>query len=101
MSVRPGRIECAGSCALALQTAVSERGWTGLPREKALVALLNPIELSWPVLERPHSPAAGFWIFAHQSNLHQSTSSPSTGHKVVVDLPPGDDCEISGKRALR
>jgi len=91
----PAGSSCAAFCALAgLQTLVLER--ERFPREKVCGDCLNPS--SWPVLERlaltrrvldlPHSKLSSVEFIAID------------GHKVVVDLPTGDDCEISVKRSL-
>jgi geranylgeranyl reductase family protein len=91
----PAGSSCAAFCALAgLQTLVLER--ERFPREKVCGDCLNPS--SWPVLERlaltrrvldlPHSKLTSVEFIAID------------GHKVVVDLPTGDDCEISVKRSL-
>ena len=91
----PAGSSCAAFCALAgLHTLVLER--ERFPREKVCGDCLNPS--SWPVLERlaltrrvldlPHSKLTSVEFIAID------------GHKVVVDLPTGDDCEISVKRSL-
>ena len=91
----PAGSSCAAFCALAgLDTLVLER--ERFPREKVCGDCLNPS--SWPVLERlalsrrvldlPHSKLTSVEFIAID------------GHKVVVDLPTGDDCEISVKRSL-
>src|SRR5262245_38754074 len=91
----PAGSSCAAFCALAgLHTLVLER--ERFPREKVCGDCLNPS--SWPVLERlalrrrvlalPHSKLTSVEFIAVD------------GHKVVVDVPTGDDCEISVKRSL-
>ncbi len=91
----PAGSSCAAFCALA--------GWEALvlererfPREKVCGDCLNPS--CWPVLERlglarqvrdlPHSTLASVEFIAID------------GHKVVVDLPTGNECELSIKRSL-
>ena len=91
----PAGSSCAAFCALAgLRTLVLER--EKFPREKVCGDCLNPS--CWPVLERlslaqrirdlPHSKLASVEFIA------------INGRKVVVDLPTGDDCELSVKRSL-
>ncbi len=91
----PAGSSCAAFCALAgLHTLVLER--ERFPREKVCGDCLNPS--SWSVLERlaltrrvlglPHSKLTSVEFIAID------------GHKVIVDLPTGDDCEISVKRSL-
>src|SRR5882724_12943451 len=91
----PAGSSCAAFCALAgLRTLVLER--EKFPREKVCGDCLNPS--CWPVLERlglqqqvrnlPHSKLDSVEFIAID------------GHKVVVDLPTGDDCELSVKRSL-
>ena len=91
----PAGSSCAVFCALAgLRTLVLER--EKFPREKVCGDCLNPS--CWPVLERlslaqrvrdlPHSKLASVEFIA------------INGRKVVVDLPTGDDCELSVKRSL-
>src|SRR5213083_2534187 len=91
----PAGSSCAAFCALAcLRTLVLER--EKFPREKVCGDCLNPS--CWPVLERlglqqqvrnlPHSILDSVEFIAID------------GHKVVVDLPTGDDCELSVKRSL-
>src|SRR6266516_4416411 len=91
----PAGSGCAAFCALAgLHTLVLER--EKFPREKVCGDCLNPS--CWPVLERlglaqrirdlPHSKLASVEFIA------------INGRKVVVDLPTGDDCELSVKRSL-
>ncbi len=91
----PAGSSCAAFCALAgLRTLVLER--ENFPREKVCGDCLNPS--CWPVLERlgvaqlvrdlPHSRLAAVEFIAIE------------GHKVIVDLPTGSDCELSVKRSL-
>jgi menaquinone-9 beta-reductase len=91
----PAGSSCAAFCALAgLRTLVLER--EKFPREKVCGDCLNPS--CWPMLERlclaqrvrdlPHSKLASVEFIAIR------------GHKVIVDLPAGDDCELSVKRSL-
>src|SRR5437660_12800084 len=91
----PAGSSCAAFCALAgLRTLVLER--ENFPREKVCGDCLNPS--CWPVLERlgiaqlvrdlPHSRLAAVEFIAIE------------GHKVIVDLPTGSDCELSVKLSL-
>jgi geranylgeranyl reductase family protein len=91
----PAGSSCAAFCALAgLRTLVLER--EKFPREKVCGDCLNPS--CWPVLERldlaqrlrdlPHSKLLAVEFIAID------------GEKVIVDLPNGDDCELSVKRSL-
>ena len=91
----PAGSSCAAFCALAgLETLVLER--ERFPREKVCGDCLNPS--CWPVLERlgltqrvrdlPHSKLTSVEFIAID------------GHKVIVDLPTRDDCELSVKRSL-
>src|SRR6058998_715865 len=91
----PAGSSCAAFCALAgLHTLVLER--ENFPREKVCGDCLNPS--CWPVLGRlglqqqvrnlPHSKLDSVAFIAID------------GHEVVVDLPTGDDCELSVKRSL-
>jgi menaquinone-9 beta-reductase len=91
----PAGASCAAFCVRAgLKTLVLER--ERFPREKVCGDCLNPS--CWPVLERlgvarrvrdlPHSKLASVEFIAID------------GHKVIVDLPTGDDCELSIKRSL-
>jgi menaquinone-9 beta-reductase len=91
----PAGSSCAAFCALAgLHTLVLER--ERFPREKVCGDCLNPS--IWAVLERlaltrrildlPHSKLTSVEFIAID------------GHKIVVDLPTGEDCEISIKRSL-
>ena len=91
----PAGSSCASFCALAgLRTLVIER--EKFPREKVCGDCLNPS--CWPVLERldvaqpvrnlPHSRLTSVKFIA------------IGGREVIVDLPTGDDCELSVKRSL-
>lgn len=91
----PAGSSCAAFCALAgLHTIVLERA--RFPREKVCGDCLNPS--CWPVLERlslaqrvrdlPHSTLAAVEFIA------------INGHNVIVDLPTGDNGELSVKRSL-
>jgi len=91
----PAGSSCAAFCALAgLNAVVLERA--RFPREKVCGDCLNPS--CWPVLERlslaqrvrdlPHSTLAAVEFIA------------INGHNVIVDLPTGDDGELSVKRSL-
>jgi menaquinone-9 beta-reductase len=91
----PAGSSCAAFCALAgLRTLVLER--ERFPREKVCGDCLNPS--CWPVLERlglaqpvrdlPHSKLASVDFIA------------INGSKIIVDLPIGDNCELSIKRSL-
>jgi geranylgeranyl reductase family protein len=91
----PAGSSCAALCALAgLRTLVLER--ENFPREKVCGDCLNPS--CWPVLQRlgltqrvrdlPHSKLDSVEFIAID------------GDKVIVDLPTGDNCELSVKRSL-
>ena len=91
----PAGASCAAFCVLAgLHTVVLER--EKFPREKVCGDCLNPS--CWPVLERlglkeqvldlPHSKLDSVEFIAID------------GCKAVIDLPAGDDCELSVKRSL-
>src|SRR6266480_1471080 len=91
----PAGSSCAAFCALAgLRTLILER--EKFPREKVCGDCLNPS--CWPVLER-------LGLTQHVRNLpHSKLDSVEfiaiDGHKIVVGLPTGDDCEVSVKRSL-
>lgn len=91
----PAGSSCASICALAgLQTLVLER--EKFPREKVCGDCLNPS--CWPVLER-------LGVAQQVRNLpHSSLTSVKfiaiDGREMIVDLPTGDDCELSVKRSL-
>jgi len=91
----PAGSSCAAFCALAgLHTLVLERA--RFPRGKVCGDCLNPS--CWPVLERlslaqrvrdlPHSTLAAVEFIA------------INGHNVIVDLPTGNNGELSVKRSL-
>jgi menaquinone-9 beta-reductase len=91
----PAGSVCAAFCAhTGLRALVLER--EKFPREKVCGDCLNPS--CWPVLERlglvhrvrdlPHSKLESVEFIAID------------GHKVNIDLPTGDDCELSVKRSL-
>jgi geranylgeranyl reductase family protein len=91
----PAGSVCAALCARAgLRTLVLER--EKFPREKVCGDCLNPS--CWPVLERlglaervrdlPHSKLDSVEFIAID------------GHTVNIDLPTGDDCELSLKRSV-
>lgn len=91
----PAGSACAAFCARAgLHPLVLER--EKFPREKVCGDCLNPS--CWPVLERlglaqrvrdlPHSKLDSVEFIA------------IGGRNVIVDLPLGDDCELSVKRSL-
>ena len=91
----PAGSSCAAFCVLAgLRTLVLER--EKFPREKVCGDCLNPS--CWPVLER-------LGLAQHVRDLpHSKLDSVEfiaiDGHKALVDLPTGDDCELSVKRSL-
>jgi flavin-dependent dehydrogenase len=91
----PAGSSCAAFCALAgLRTLVLER--ERFPREKVCGDCLNPscwyvlkrLGLAQRVLDLPHSKLTSVQFIG------------IAGHKVIVDLPTGDDCEVSVKRSL-
>jgi menaquinone-9 beta-reductase len=91
----PAGSSCAAFCALAgLKTLVLER--ERFPREKVCGDCLNPS--CWPVLERL-DVARQVWDLPH-SKLNLVDFIAINGHKVSVDLPTGDDWEISVKRSV-
>jgi flavin-dependent dehydrogenase len=91
----PAGSSCAAFCALAgLHTLVLER--ERFPREKVCGDCLNPS--CWPVLDRL-ALAPRVLDLAH-SKLTSVEFIAIDGHKVIVHLPTGDDCEISVKRSL-
>jgi geranylgeranyl reductase family protein len=91
----PAGSSSAAFCALAgLRTLVLER--ERFPREKVCGDCLNPS--CWPVLGRL-SLARRVWDLPH-SKLTSVEFIGIDGHKVIVDLPTGDDCELSVKRSL-
>jgi menaquinone-9 beta-reductase len=91
----PAGSSCAAFCVLAgLRAVVLER--EKFPREKVCGDCLNPS--CWLVLERLG--------LAHQvrdlphSKLDAVEFIAIDGQKVIVDLPTGNDCELSIKRSL-
>ena len=91
----PAGSSCAAFCARAgLHTLVLER--ERFPREKVCGDCINPS--CWPVLERLEI-AARVLDLSH-SELTSVEFIAIDGHKVSVDLPSGDNCEISVKRSL-
>ena len=91
----PAGSSCAAFCALAgLHTLVLER--ERFPREKVCGDCLNPS--CWPVLERL-SLTQRVWDLPH-SKLTSVEFIAIDGHKVIVDLPTRNDCELSIKRSL-
>jgi menaquinone-9 beta-reductase len=91
----PAGSSCAAFCALAgLRTLVIER--EKFPREKVCGDCLNPS--CWAVLERL-GVAQRVRDLPH-SKLDSVEFIAIDGHKVVVDLPIGDNCEVSVKRSL-
>ena len=91
----PAGSSCASFCALAgLRTLVLER--EKFPREKVCGDCLNPS--CWPVLENL-DVAQPVRNLAH-SRLTSVKFVAIGGREVIVDLPTGDDCELSVKRSL-
>src|SRR5437762_7033555 len=91
----PAGSVCAAFCARAgLHTLVLER--EKFPREKVCGDCLNPS--CWPVLERL-SLAQRVRDLPH-SKLDSVEFIAIGGRNVIVDLPTGDDCELSVKRSL-
>src|SRR5438045_4399355 len=91
----PAGSSCAAFCALSgLHTLVLER--ERFPREKVCGDSFNPS--CWPVLERL-GLTQRVWNLRH-SKLTSVEFIAIDGHKVIVGLPPGDDCELSIKRSL-
>jgi menaquinone-9 beta-reductase len=91
----PAGSSCAAFCAFAgLRTLVLER--ERFPREKVCGNCLNPS--CWPVLERLGLTQL-VWDLPH-SKLTSVEFIATDGHKVIVDLPTGEDCELSIKRSL-
>src|SRR5438270_2844870 len=91
----PAGSSCAAFCALAgLRTLVLER--EKFPREKVCGDCLNPscwpllerLDVAWQIRDLPHSKLASVEFIAID------------GHKVIVDLPAGDNREFSVKRSL-
>jgi menaquinone-9 beta-reductase len=91
----PAGSSCAAFCAMAgLETLVLERA--KFPREKVCGDCLNPS--CWPVLERL-GLAQRVWDLPH-SKLTSVDFIAIDGRKVSVNLPTGNDCELSIKRSL-
>ena len=91
----PAGSSCAAFCALAgLHTLVLER--ERFPREKVCGDCINPS--CWPILER--LALASHVLDLPHSKLTCVEFIAIDGHKVTVDLPSGDNCEISVKRSL-
>jgi geranylgeranyl reductase family protein len=91
----PAGSSCAAFCALAgLRTLVIER--EKFPRGKVCGDCLNPS--CWAVLERL-GVAQRVRDLPH-SKLDSVEFIAIDGHKVVVDLPTGHNCEVSVKRSL-
>jgi geranylgeranyl reductase family protein len=91
----PAGSSCAAFCAMAgLETLVLERA--EFPREKVCGDCLNPS--CWPVLD-------GLGLAQRVCGLpHSKLTSVDfiaiNGRKVSVNLPTGNDCELSIKRSL-
>jgi len=91
----PAGSSCATFCAMAsLKTLVLERA--RFPREKVCGDCLNPS--CWPVLERL-GLTQRVWGLPH-SKLTSVDFIAINGRKVSVNLPTGNDCELSVKRSL-
>ena len=91
----PAGSSCAAFCAMAgLETVVLERA--RFPREKVCGDCLNPS--CWPVLDRL-GLAQRVWGLPH-FKLTSVEFIAINGRKVSVDLPTGNDCELSIKRSL-
>ena len=91
----PAGSSCAAFCALAgLRALVIER--EKFPREKVCGDCLNPS--CWAVLE--HLSVAQRVRDLPHSKLDSVELIAIDGHNVVVDLPTGDNCELSVKRSL-
>jgi geranylgeranyl reductase family protein len=91
----PAGSACAAFCSLAgLRVLVVER--EKFPREKVCGDCLNPS--CWPVLE--HLGVAGQVRALPHSKLESVEFIAIDGHQVIVDLPTGEQCEISIKRCL-
>jgi len=91
----PAGSSCAAFCARGgLRTLVLER--EKFPREKVCGDCLNPS--CWPVLQRL-SLAQRVRDLPH-SKLDSVEFIAIGGRNVIVDLPSGDDCELSVKRSL-
>ncbi len=91
----PAGSSCAAFCALAgVRTLILER--ERFPREKVCGDCLNPS--CWRVLER--LGLVQRVLDLGHSDLTAVEFIAIDGHKIIVDLPTGDDCEISVKRSL-
>ncbi len=91
----PAGSSCAAFCALAgLRTLLLER--EKFPREKVCGDCLNPS--CWPVLDR--LGLAQCVRDLQHAKLLWVEFIAIDGQKLIVDLPGGDDCEISVKRSL-
>jgi geranylgeranyl reductase family protein len=91
----PAGSSCAAFCAMAgLETLVLERA--RFPREKVCGDCLNPS--CWPVLER--LGLAPLVCGLPHSKLTSVDFIAIDGRKVSVNLPTGNDCELSIKRSL-
>jgi menaquinone-9 beta-reductase len=91
----PAGSTCAAFCARAgLRALVLER--EKFPREKVCGDCLNPS--CWPVLERL-GLAQRLGDLSH-SKLESVEFIAICGRNVIVDLPSGNDCELSVKRSL-
>jgi geranylgeranyl reductase family protein len=91
----PAGSSCAAFCALAgLQTIVLER--EKFPREKVCGDCLNPS--CWPVLDRLGVAQAVRNL--PYSRLTSVKFIAIDGREVIVDLPTGQNCELSVKRSL-
>jgi flavin-dependent dehydrogenase len=91
----PAGSSCAAFCAFAgLRTLVLER--ERFPREKVCGDCLNPS--FWPVLE--HLGLTQRVCNLPHSKLTSVEFIAIDGHKVIVDLPNGEDRELSIKRSL-
>src|ERR1700756_2036891 len=91
----PAGSSCAAFCArTGLRALVLER--EKFPREKVCGDCLNPS--CWPVLERlglPH-PVQDL----SHSKLESVQFIAICGRNMIVNLPSGNDCELSVKRSL-
>src|SRR5213593_4381328 len=91
----PAGSSCAAFCAAAgLRTVIVER--EKFPREKVCGDCLNPA--CWPVLRRLEL-SERVRALPH-AKLEQVEFIAINGRRVIVDLPAGDEGEISVKRSL-
>lgn len=91
----PAGSSCAAFCAMAdLETLILERA--RFPREKVCGDCLNPS--CWPVLER--LGLAQRVLSLPHSKLTSVDFIAIDGRKVSINLPTGNDCELSVKRSL-